>query len=373
MVALAKNPNAKKSESKTPYCYGNYLDEVWTIDDRTGAISVADLNDGTGSERHFYHCNTLYHVYANTDETGALAEAVQAYDAYGKVSNLITGAGTDTVWFTADDVLAANPNVSAIGNPWFYTGQRLDAETGLMYYKNRYYSVDLGRFVSRDPIGYEGGSLSHYQYVKSNSIQYVDPEGLRLVLKSLLGPWKGPCGGFRWEAEYIVGRKHRGGVITQYHDYEYWNVTDCDNIPIPKPAEYPFYESFLLAPRQRSIVDAWSDPDKKDTKGRFTASAQIRWFPNIGKPGDMTPNPPRGHARGSDVYFSDTKPVHWEKGNSAENKRELTMEWNCCDERKCRILHFSGEENYDERYQYEGYPEDFKKWWRRGFRPPRPR
>ncbi len=177
MVALAKNIEASKSESKTPYCYGNYLDEVWTIDDRTGAISVADLNDGTGNQRHFYHCNTLYHIYANTDETGALAEAVQAYDAYGKVSNLITGPGVDTFWFTADDVLAANPNVSAIGNPWFYTGQRLDAETELMYYKNRYYSVDLGRFVTREPLTYnEGPNL--YQYTLSMVTTFVDQYGL---------------------------------------------------------------------------------------------------------------------------------------------------------------------------------------------------
>ncbi len=163
---------------QSQYVWGNYLDEVWTIDDRTGAGSVADLNDGTGSERHFYHCNTLYHIFANTDETGALAEAVQSYDAYGKVSALITGAGTDTAWFTADDVLAANPNVSAIGNPWFYTGQRLDAETGLMYYKNRYYSVDLGRFVSRDPIGYRGGSPNLYEYAGSNPCLFTDTIGL---------------------------------------------------------------------------------------------------------------------------------------------------------------------------------------------------
>ena len=92
---------------------------------------MPQLNDGTGAERHFYHCNTLYSVFANTDETGALAEPVKNYDAYGKVSALIIGSGPDTIWFTADDVLAANPNVSAIGNPWFYTGQRLDPETGL--------------------------------------------------------------------------------------------------------------------------------------------------------------------------------------------------------------------------------------------------
>jgi|GEM_PF-3413750 len=158
------------------YVFGNYLDEVLTLDKQSRGLTVADLNDRAGSDRHFYHQNTLYHVYSLTDETGAIAEAVKNYDAYGKVSALITDPGTDTVWFTADDVLAANPNVSAIENPWFYTGQRVDPEASLMYYKNRYYSVELGRFVSRDPIGYESG-INLYEYVASSPFKYHDPFG----------------------------------------------------------------------------------------------------------------------------------------------------------------------------------------------------
>lgn len=177
MVATRHCPSAPP-QVRGQYVCGNYLDEVWTIDKRSGGVTVADLNDGTGSDRHFYHQNTLYHVYALTDETGAIAEAVQSYDAYGKISALITGAGTDGNWFTSDDVLATNPNVSAIGNPWFYTGQRVDPETGLYYYKNRYHSPELGRFVSRDPIGYEAGALGLYEYVRSSPQRYFDPIGL---------------------------------------------------------------------------------------------------------------------------------------------------------------------------------------------------
>jgi RHS repeat-associated protein len=55
---------------------------------------------------------------------------------------------------------------------------RFDAETGLMYYKNRYHSTALGRFVSRDPIGYNAGSLGLYEYVGSRSTYAVDPFGL---------------------------------------------------------------------------------------------------------------------------------------------------------------------------------------------------
>jgi RHS repeat-associated protein len=43
---------------------------------------------------------------------------------------------------------------SSYANVTLYTGRELDSETGLYYYRNRYYSAELGRFVSRDPIGY---------------------------------------------------------------------------------------------------------------------------------------------------------------------------------------------------------------------------
>jgi len=45
----------------------------------------------------------------------------------------------------------ADPTYSEYGNPWTFTGRRLDGETGLMYFRNRMYETGLGRFVSRDP------------------------------------------------------------------------------------------------------------------------------------------------------------------------------------------------------------------------------
>src|SRR5262245_63153302 len=68
--------------------------------------------------------------------------------------------------------------LSTVGNPYTYTGQRFDPETGLLYYKNRYYSPQLGRFLSRDPLGYSG-DFDLFEYVKDNPVNLVDPTGLR--------------------------------------------------------------------------------------------------------------------------------------------------------------------------------------------------
>jgi RHS repeat-associated protein len=152
------------------YTYGNYLDEVWTLDKRTSGITVAQLNDATGSERLFYHCNTLYSVFGLSNETGSLVEGYQ-YDAYGKAT-VFTGQGVDATWFTNDDV---QNTTSYVYNPYTYTGQRLDAESGWMYYKNRYYSPDLGRFVSRWTDFFF--DLNLYQYQFANPVYYTDPYG----------------------------------------------------------------------------------------------------------------------------------------------------------------------------------------------------
>ena len=154
---------------------GNYLDEVWTLDNRAGGITIAQLNGGSGSHRLFYHQNTLYSVFALTDETGAIVEGYM-YDAYGRQS-VDTSSGSDSTWFTGDDAWTVG-GTSAVGNPYFNKGQRFDPETGNEYDKRRYYSSGLGRFLSRDPIGYWAQDANLYEYVESNPITFVDPSGL---------------------------------------------------------------------------------------------------------------------------------------------------------------------------------------------------
>lgn len=60
--------------------------------------------------------------------------------------------------------------------PWRFPGQYADAETGLFYNRFRYYSAEVGGYVSRDPIGLAGG-LGVHGYVEDPT-GWVDPCGL---------------------------------------------------------------------------------------------------------------------------------------------------------------------------------------------------
>jgi len=46
-----------------------------------------------------------------------------------------------------------------------FTGREYDSETGLYFYRARYYDPAIGRFISEDPIGFQGGDLNLYAYI----------------------------------------------------------------------------------------------------------------------------------------------------------------------------------------------------------------
>ena len=61
-----------------------------------------------------------------------------------------------------------------------FTGREPDA-TGLIHYRARYYHPELGRFVSRDPLGLSAG-INPYAYADGNPVLFNDPDGLMAAL-----------------------------------------------------------------------------------------------------------------------------------------------------------------------------------------------
>ncbi len=62
--------------------------------------------------------------------------------------------------------------------PYAFTSREYDQETGLYYYRARYYDPKIGRFITTDPIGLRGGDVNYYRYVGGDPVNWADPEGL---------------------------------------------------------------------------------------------------------------------------------------------------------------------------------------------------
>jgi RHS repeat-associated protein len=65
---------------------------------------------------------------------------------------------------------------SSYHNNILYCGYRFDSETGLYHVRRRYLHSTLGRWLTRDPIGYVDG-MGLYEYVRSTPLRFVDPWG----------------------------------------------------------------------------------------------------------------------------------------------------------------------------------------------------
>jgi RHS repeat-associated protein len=99
-------------------------------------------------------------------------------DGLGSITSLSTSAGTVSDSFTYDSFGKVTSTTGGFTQPFRYTGREWDAETGLYYYRARYYDSQIGRFLSEDPLMFSSGGVNFYNYVSNNSTNLVDPLGL---------------------------------------------------------------------------------------------------------------------------------------------------------------------------------------------------
>ncbi|MCK5835419.1 MAG: hypothetical protein KAG98_06780, partial [Lentisphaeria bacterium] len=132
-------------------------------------------------EVYYYHTNIQQSVMAMTDENGAVVERY-SYDISGK----------QTVY----DALGQTISIpqSSIGNQYGFTGRRIDVETGLMYFRARYYSPEQGRFISKDPLGFVDGMNSYAGYFAMFGM--IDPSGMEARAAIASATWEGFKEGF---------------------------------------------------------------------------------------------------------------------------------------------------------------------------------
>lgn len=134
----------------------------------------------------------LNSVLAFTDASGSIVESYE-YDAYGKVLDVKDASGNSI----------AN-HQSSIGNRYLWQGREYDFQTGLYYFRARWYSPEIGRWLSKDPIGISGG-LNLYAAFGNNPVNFVDPLG-----ESISGNYYGAGGGY-YDPGYVNSGSGAGG------------------------------------------------------------------------------------------------------------------------------------------------------------------
>jgi len=182
-VSFKYDPFGRRIEKVSPsgttiYAYDG--DNVVVEEDAAGT-AIGRFTQGLGVDEplaifvshdlstYFYQADGLGSVTSLSGSTGALANTY-VYDSFG---NLTSSTGS-------------------VPNSFQFTAREFDSETGLYYYRARYYDPTVGRFLSEDPIGFGGGQTDLYAYLGNEPVDYTDPLGLRKLTdceKQRLAPY----------------------------------------------------------------------------------------------------------------------------------------------------------------------------------------
>jgi RHS repeat-associated protein len=138
---------------------------------------VAFVTDASGNQMfHYLYGLNIDQVLAQDSPAGMVWALA---DRLGTVDALTDGDGNVVDKRTFDSfgriLSETNPSVSF---RYGYTGRERDLESGLDYYRARYYDPNVGRFISVDPAGFGAGDTNLYRYVGNNSTNATDPSGM---------------------------------------------------------------------------------------------------------------------------------------------------------------------------------------------------
>ncbi|GEM_PF-2860863 len=163
------------------------LPKVYVNDDRWRALEVYEADDwaqpamecvdGAGIDEHVT-------IEADPSGPGAMIYYPLTDDLGSSARFIKHGSATPSAVINYDPY--GRPQTPPTVEAPLFTGRTYDLETGFYYYRNRYYSPLMGRFISPDPASNLTGE-NLYEYVMSRPTVAIDPGGQLGVLSVSLG------------------------------------------------------------------------------------------------------------------------------------------------------------------------------------------
>ena len=121
-----------------------------------------------------YLCDPLGNVSQRISVQNNLLLSTYQFDAYGNLIRNLNGYGVNVLDANGKPIIDTSDPYGYKGKYGYYN----EPSIGLILCTNRYYDSSVGRWLTRDPIGYDGG-MNLYAYCGDDPVGGVDPSGLQ--------------------------------------------------------------------------------------------------------------------------------------------------------------------------------------------------
>jgi RHS repeat-associated protein len=166
-ITLAYDPFGRRIKKVTPsatsifaYDGDNVIEETSSV----GAV-VARYSQGLNIDEPLAMLRTGATSFYNTD-------------GLGSITSLANSAGSLAQTYSFDSFGKQTGSSGSLTNPFQYTARESD-ESGLYYYRARYYDPSNGRFLTEDSARFASGTYDFYPYVNNDPLNHRDPLGLQ--------------------------------------------------------------------------------------------------------------------------------------------------------------------------------------------------
>lgn len=240
---ISKTVREGKKETITYYLYDGD-NEIGAVDAKGKIIQLRVLGTGLGAEIGAAVAVELNgSVYAPLHDHHGNVVAIVNPNGQIKESYRYTAFGEEQIYNEKGKVVG-----KAI-NPWRFSSKRFDEETGFTFFGRRYYLPLIGKWITKDPSGYnEGPNL--YAYVTNSPLTLFDLYGL---VAEGLGMWdrvrdsvnrvKENVVSFVKEVAHTVGKVlHRAVHHTGHLVYDVGH--NC--VPLPILKDIPMFVGHLM-------------------------------------------------------------------------------------------------------------------------------